>query len=288
MKKKLLDLSGKIETLDIEVFKSITKIADRLLISYFIVGAAARDLIFGAFDINAGRATKDLDIGLQAENWDHFSKLKTNLLDTKDFVETAQQQRLDFQGLLKIDIVPFGPIAGPDKSISWPDDQSTTMSTIGFEDAFNDAFTGILSDDPDFNIKIASICGLTIMKMIAWGEKYPEREKDAIDLDFMMRNYISAGNDERFYEEGTDIINENTFDYEIASAWFLGRDAGNISNSRTKAVIQKILTEQTGSQERYRLVEDMIRSFKFGGGKFENALKLLESFKKGYTNPSDK
>jgi hypothetical protein len=51
MKKKLLDLSGKIEKLEIEVLKSISNCADGLSIAYFIVGAMARDLVFGVYDI---------------------------------------------------------------------------------------------------------------------------------------------------------------------------------------------------------------------------------------------
>ena len=108
------------------------------------------------------------------------------------------------------------------------------MSTVGFANAFNDTFSGRFLDDPDFNIKIASICGLTIMKMISWEEKFPDRNKDAIDLEFMMRNYINAGYLERFYDEGSDIINENGFDFEVASARFLGREAVKMNDQLKK------------------------------------------------------
>ncbi len=132
---------------------------------------------------------------------------------------------MEFQQSFKVDFVPFGQIAGEDEMIEWPPDRSTVMKTTGFTDAFNDAFSGGLRNDPDFKVNIASIPGLAIMKMIAWDDNYPNRNKDAIDLEFLMRNYIDAGNTERFYEEGSDILKEKDFDYETASSRFLGRDA---------------------------------------------------------------
>ncbi len=286
MKRKLLDLSGKIEALETEVLKSISRSADILSVDYFIVGATARDLVFGVYDIDTGRATKDLDIGIQVETWDHFFQLKTSLLDTGDYAETDQLQRLEFQQSFKVDIVPFGQIAGEDELIEWPPDKSTVMKTTGFKDAFNDAFSGGLRDDPDFKVNIASIPGLAIMKMIAWDDNYPNRNKDAIDLEFIMRNYIDAGNTERFYEEGSDILKEKDFDYEAASSRFLGRDAAKISSAQTKRVLEKILTEQTGDQDRYRLVEDMISGHRHSGDKFEIILNLVESFRTGYCDLS--
>lgn len=275
-------MSGKIEVFETEVLKSISRSADMLSVEYFIVGATARDLVLGVYDIDAGRATKDLDIGIQVETWDHFFQLKTSLLDTGAYSETDQPQRLEFQQSFKVDIVPFGQIAGEDETIKWPPDQSTVMKTTGFKDAFNDAFSGGLRDDPDFKVNIASIPGLAIMKMIAWDDNYPNRNKDAIDLEFLMRNYIDAGNTERFYEEGADILKEKDFDYETASSRFLGRDAAKISSLQTQSAIKKILAEQTGDQERYRLIENMINRTGYSRDKFENTLNLVESFRKGY------
>jgi len=282
MKKKLLDLSGKIDKLEIECFKSISNCADCFSIDFFLVGAMARDIVFEVYNIETGRATKDLDIAVQVENWDHYSRVKKCLLQTNDFAETDLQQRLELKGILEVDIVPFGLIAEPDESISWPDDQSTKMSTMGFKDAFDDAFSGKLSDDPDFNINIASICGLTIMKIISWKDKYPNRSKDAVDLEFMMRNYIDAGNFERFHDEASELIDENVYDYEITSAQFLGKETAIVSSIRTQATIQSILEEQTGDQDRYHLVEHMMGNQTTGRKEFEDVLELLESFKKGF------
>ncbi len=288
MKQKLQDLSGKIEALETEVLKSISRSADILSVDYFIVGATARDLIFGVYDIETGRATKDLDIGIQVESWSHFFQLKTALLNTGDYVETDQPQRLEFQQSFEVDIVPFGHIAGEDETIKWPPDQSTVMKTTGFKDAFNDTFSGRLRNDPEFKVNIASIPGLAIMKLIAWDDNYPNRKKDAIDLDFMMRKYIDAGNTEKFYEEESDIIQVEGYDYETASSTLLGRDAARISGMRTKVAISKILAEQTGDLERYRLIEDMISNhYRFSGDKFQNVKELVEAFRKGYCGDSN-
>ena len=153
---------------------------------------------------------------------------------------------------------------------------------MGFKEAFDDAFSGKLSDDPDFHINIASICGLTIMKIISWKDDYPNRSKDAVDLEFMMRNYIDAGNFERFHEEASELIDETDYDYEITSARFLGKETAIVSSNQTQETIKSILSEQTGDQDRYHLVEQMMGNQVTGRKEFGDVLELLESFKKGF------
>ncbi len=275
-----MNLSGKLEGLIAEVLQEVSENANQLEIASFVIGAMARDLVFNEFGIITGRATLDLDIGIQVEDWNHFAKLKLVLLNSGNFTETNNQHRLKYKDSINIDIVPFGAISDPDNSISWPPDHSIKMSTLGFMDAYEDACLCALSDNSDLVVRVASICGLTVLKLISWHEGYPERKKDAIDLEFMMRQYADAGNHERFYEEMSDLVNEENFDYELASARFFGRDILKIMSLKTTTFIMSILEKQTGDQERYLLIEDMMGP-QIKRKDFEDVLTLLESFKKG-------
>lgn len=280
--KRSLNLSGKIEGnlagLLIDLFTCIS----RLLIPAFIVGAAARDIIFNEYGIETGRATKDLDIAIQVENWDHFSSLKNELLESGCFKETKLQHRISYyKDGVNIDVIPFGGVAKVDKSISWPPDQSVKMSVIGFEEAFQTALSATLPSNQELEIKIASIVGQTLLKLISWNETYPERKKDAIDLEFMMRNYADAGNHDRFYAEMSDSMESEGYDYELASARFLGRDVAGSTNPNTTAHLVNLLAKQTGEQNRYTLAEDMISNRTFNEKGFEQALNLIDSFNRG-------
>lgn len=69
MKKKLLDLSGKIEPQIFNILRLISRKADESAVPYFVVGATARDVILKqGHDISTIRATRDIDVGVQVES----------------------------------------------------------------------------------------------------------------------------------------------------------------------------------------------------------------------------
>jgi len=283
MKMKLLKLSQEIDADLLQVLVKVSEVADEHKIEVFVVGAAARDIILQeGYGLEPRRATVDIDFGIQVEDWVKFSELKSALIATRMFVECRSPQRLMFNNKLPVDIVPFGQISKPDDSILWPPEQDFKMSTMGFKEAYDNALTVELKSNPEFHMKLASLCGLTIMKIISWDEKYPERTKDAFDLEYIMRKYIDAGNEERIFDEEMDLDDEEDIDYEYKSSRLLGRDVATISEPKTKEAVLTILEKQTGIQDRYKLVEDMIRSNIGFEDSFEETLGLLEAFKKGF------
>jgi hypothetical protein len=46
-------------------------------------------------------------------------------------------------------------------------------------------------------VKVASLAGLTILKLFAWGDRRLRDNKDAVDLQTLMRGYGAAGNFDR-------------------------------------------------------------------------------------------
>jgi len=159
------------------------------------------------------------------------------------------------------------------------------MSTAGFEEAYNDAKIVRVKSDPNLDIYFASLSGLTIMKLISWNERYPERKKDAVDLEFIMKNYIYAGNEDRVFKEDSDLLKGKILDYELVSARLLGRDVAAISKPDTKLIIQGIVELETTKGD-YKLVTDMIASkfhFSDNDDSFEESLSLLMEFKAGFS-----
>jgi len=283
MTRKLLDLSGKIDPTTIEFYEAIATVAASLNIPFFVVGAAARDMIFEhGFGVTPRRATTDIDLGVKVSDWNQYKKLRKGLIETGDFTPSEQPQRLSYyKDKLLVDIVPFGLLEDDKNIITWPPERDVKMSTLGFEEAFNYSQVVRLMTNPNLEIAFATPAGLAIMKIVSWNERYPERGRDAIDLEILMRNYIEAGNSQRLYNEDADLLNEEDFDYEIASARLLGRDIAKIAKPETRSALLAILDHETGEQERYRLVEDVMRSVFSSGETFEGKLQLLEALKKG-------
>jgi predicted nucleotidyltransferase len=278
MNRMLYDLSGMIESSLISALLEIKKIADGLKIDFFVIGATARDIIMQLlYKVKAPRMTKDIDIAVCVANWEEYKALTDALLAKGEFLKGTQIQRYDFKGTF-IDIIPFGDISGRDNTISWPPDHETIMCTVGFMDVYKNSITFRLNSEPVLDIKLATIPGLAIMKLLAWNETYPTRQKDAEDLLFIMHNYQDAGIEDRLYKNETSLLQEEEFDNELAGIRLLGRDMARISNSDTAKAVMEILVLETGEDSRYKLVSQMASN----SDRFDDNLLHLEKLKQGF------
>jgi predicted nucleotidyltransferase len=274
----LYDLSGKIDSSVINALLEIAKIAIKLNLDFFIAGATARDIVMEYIHkIKAPRMTKDIDIAVCVANWGEYKAFTDELLATGRFLKQAQKQRYIFESTF-IDIIPFGDISGPDNKISWPPYHDTIMSTIGFNDNYENAMTFRLNDEPVLDTKVATIPGLAIMKLLSWNEAFPNREKDAEDLLFIMRKYQYAGIEDRLYIQEISLLEEEEFDNERAGIRLLGRDMARISNADTAIAIEEILGLETGENSKDRLFNQMGRNF----DNPDYLLSILEKLKQGF------
>jgi predicted nucleotidyltransferase len=279
MNKNLLNISGKINEPIVKIYELIAEVANKNKVRFFVIGATARDMVFECgYNIPTSRATRDIDLAVQVATWDEFQSLKSALIVTGYFANTNMMQRLRYQNDIPIDILPFGAIAADDKTISWPPDDSVKMNITGFNDAYRATQTVRLRESPVLDIPVVSPAALAILKLMAWKDRSSEHSKDAIDLAFILRWYLNAGHTERLAEEHSDLLDED-FDFERSGARMLGRDVANIVSAQSKQMLDEILSEETGEQEIYRLVEAMAN--RQDGQLFENNLALLKALHLG-------
>ncbi|OGW54833.1 MAG: hypothetical protein A2Z60_05900 [Nitrospirae bacterium RIFCSPLOWO2_02_42_7] len=277
----LFNLSGKIDPQTVEALDIVKRAADTLSIPFFMVGASARDFIFKhCYGIEPPRMTRDIDLGIEVASWEEFKQLKKSLMSTGKFSSTMERQRLRFDSVF-IDIVPFGSITDKNRRISWPPEHEIFMSMAGFKEAYEYSVTVRLSSAPDLDIKLPTLPGLAIMKIISWKEKYPERKKDAEDLLFIMQKYEEAGNSDRLYDKEQNLLQEEKFDTKHASIRLLGRDMARIADPDTLDTVITILDGETGEQSQYRLVTDMIMGTLTFDDRFDEILFQVERLEKG-------
>lgn len=284
----LFNLSGKIEKPIVNALYTLKKVADSLNIPFFVVGASARDLILKhCYGIEPPRKTGDIDLGVEAANWQQFKELTESLIATGQFFPTKETQRF-LCGVILIDIVPFGPITDDNKKISWPPEHEIIMSMVGFKEAFEYSITVRLSSDPVLDIKLSTLPGLAIMKLISWKDKYPERKRDAGDLLLIMNKYEEAGNSERLYGEELPLLQEEDFDARMAGIRLLGRDMAKISDPQTFRIIKSILDGEIEDVSQYKLVSDMIRESGSLQARFGEILSRLEKLRQGIIEVGEK
>lgn len=282
----LFNLSGKIDQQTIAVLSLVKEVADSLSIPFFVVGASARDIILKhCYGIEPPRITRDIDLGVEVASWEQFNQLRESLLSMGKFSSTSQRHRLQFDSVL-IDIVPFGAITDERRQISWPPEHEIFMSTVGFKEAYEYSVTVRLSSAPELDIKVPTLPGLALMKIISWKGGHPERQKDAEDLLLIMQKYEEAGNFDRLYEKEQSLLEEENFDTRYASIRLLGRDLAMMADPYTLDTVRTILGEETGQRSHYKLITDMIRGRLASDLKFDEILSQLEKLRQGLVDAS--
>lgn len=265
----------------VDVIRIIKREADGLGIPFFVVGATARDILLEyCHAIKPQRMTMDLDIGIEVAGWEEFNLLTGVLVSNAGFKATRDTQKF-LAGNFEIDIVPFGPIEAEAGTINWPPDNEMVMNVMGFQEAYETASLVRLSESPPLDVRVPTVPGMAVMKIISWRDKYPERSKDAEDLLFLMEHYAEAGNEDRLYGEDLAVMEAEDFDPVQAGIRLLGRDMAALASPKNIEEIRMILADETGARDRYRLVEQMMKGRSVLRGSFDELLEKVEKLKQG-------
>lgn len=116
------------------------------------------------------------------------------------------------------------------------------MNVAGFEEALESAIELRIEDD--LVVSVASIPGLTVLKLIAWQDRRSRSNQDAADLIHLLECYAEAGNLDRLYEQEMPLLETAGFDLELAGAQLLGRDAARICQAATRQQISLLLSSE--------------------------------------------
>jgi predicted nucleotidyltransferase len=245
----------------VRVLQVLDPIARSCKCEYFLAGATARDLILvNVHGLRPGRATRDIDFGIAVESWAQFELLKDRLLATNDFSASRAQQRLIFaasnEGIsMPVDLIPFRGVASAEGTIAWPPGRDIVMNVAGFEEAL--ASSVLIEIEAKLTVDVASVAGLTLLKLAAWVDRGRESNKDAADLYRLLTSYADAGNTDRLYDAELDLLEAAKFDMQLAGAELLGRDVAAICDAQILKQVQSVLAVESN---RERLVVDMVRT----------------------------
>ena len=274
-----------VDALTRRVLRLVDDAAAGLGVRYFVAGATARDLMLAnVFGLPPGRATRDIDFGLAVESWEQFETLKLRLTNTGQFDAAPKSaHRLLWNGpgassATPIDVIPFGSVASEGKKVLWLPNRDTVLNVAGFEEALKSAVH--LQMEHDLVVRVASITGLAVLKIVAWQDRRNESNKDATDLHRLLVDYADAGNLDRMYEEELPLLEAAGFDMELAGAQLLGRDAARICRAETRHQISAILASDL-------LVGELIREMNpaaFDEAQTERIFDLLNRFRKGFAS----
>ena len=269
-----LDFSHKPDLLPLaRVASALQAIAAPAGIEFFLMGAAARDLLLRhAYNIEPRRLTEDIDFSVMVDDWSAFESLRSSLVASPHFSPRPgpATHRLRHSSGLPIDIVPFGGIERADRTIAWPPDHTEVFDCFGAREALAGAITAVLPEG--VRLPVASIPALTLLKVTAWKDrKRTHPGRDAPDLLLFMRSYLDCGNLERATSEHPDLFTGDDFDYTVASARLLARDVAIFLDAEGVHRVLRILLAEADEESALLLAHQ-------SGMDLEHARRLAEAF----------
>ncbi len=257
------------------IYRDVNAIASGLHIPYLVVGATARDLIlYHGFGAAIERGTRDIDFGVQVNNWDDFHQISAGLI-TQGFEQHSKIkhrfQRTDTEGLpWEIDIVPFG-FDEQCSEIAWPPTGDVVMTILGFQEALEHAMEVQIANET--RIKVCSPAAMAALKLVAWTERDTAiRKKDASDLLYLMKSYAKIPQvQEALYSDG--FMARWGYDEHLAAAEKLGADMMAIMSETTRAFLW---SEIFGQQSRIAALALHIKLMSFES--LDRCNELMDAF----------
>ncbi len=228
----------------VDLLKKLTVCFNGIGQSFFVIGATARDIILQQLaDTSSRRKTRDLDVAIAISEWADFGRITGILIENGFKKDTHMHQRF-YYGDYELDIVPYGIVAKDDDCIYWPPEEVIAMSVKGFDEILKDSIT--VSVDDEFDIKIASLHGLFLLKFNAWQDRHFETSKDAEDMSFILSNYFIANVNRNFHPEVYDWIR---FDEYIIGGYWLAHDLLSLLTKEQVAYYRECIIAELEQEE---------------------------------------
>lgn len=243
-------------------------------ISFFVIGATARDIVMDIHNEKSGRLTHDLDIAITVNDWSQYQKIEEGISSLANFSKDPdQKQRFLYVDKFQLDIVPFGEIMNQDSKIFWPPDEDFAMSVLGFSAADETSIKVMI--DEEIEIKIASLSGIFLLKISAWNDRNHKTNKDADDIGFILNNYLEI-NREKAYEFYEEVYPE---DHTIITggATLLGKDIlmALKNHEAAKIKIIEILEKEIAAEEESRLINQIVETHRTLG--YDDVFKSIKN-----------
>lgn len=239
----------------VELLRKLTDSFNKMDREFYVIGATARDIIMQQLlNTESKRRTRDLDIAIAIPDWNTFEQVKQSLI-ADGFEKSSDMQQRFYYGEYELDIVPYGVVAKEDDNIYWPPEEVVAMSVKGFDEVLSEAIT--VSIDDEFEVKIASLHGLFLLKFNAWLDRNAKTSKDAEDMSFILSNYFMANLDREIHPEVYDWEN---FDEYIVGGYWLAHDLVTLLDAKQLNYYKEVIEGELAKEEESRLINQMIEN----------------------------
>jgi predicted nucleotidyltransferase len=216
-------------------------------ITYYLIGANARDVQLYKQGIKPTRGTADIDFAVMIPDFIIYNSIFETLC-TKGFRTTKEAYRLVFNETNTVlDLMPYGKIE-QEYTVNFTE-RELSLSVLGFKEVGEHIETVNIKEEK-YTLPVSPVEGLIILKLISWKDKPALRMKDLEDISFLLQHAWPLYEEEA-YSNHLDLFDAN-FDTQIAAARIIGRKMKPIinQNEKLKNKIVNILEKSSAKKDK--------------------------------------
>ncbi len=227
----------------VAILQRILPLLEAAGVSYFVVGALARDLGLWArgFREAPSRKSNDIDIAIMVGSMQDYEALMAQLEALPDFeLHGELPYRLMFMGRYEVDILPFEAVYLEQGEIEIRGKKTFVLNIQGFQEV--SPWVEAFETTEGFTLNVSSLSGVVLLKLIAWDDNQ-KRDKDIQDIYHILKHFYLLSTEE-IMESDDDILelcqHAKYYDEAISSR-FIGRQIGRILKD-SPMLKQRLLT----------------------------------------------
>ncbi|MDR1918938.1 MAG: nucleotidyl transferase AbiEii/AbiGii toxin family protein [Tannerellaceae bacterium] len=241
----------------IDLLKKLVACFDKIGLPFYVIGASARDIILRQLiDIASQRKTQDLDIAIAIPDWGKFEEVSKTLIAAGLKKSQNLHQRF-YMGDYELDVIPYGGVSQKGDRIYWPPEENIAMSVKGFDVVLQEAVT--VNIDDEFDIKIAPLHGLFLLKFNAWLDRHYQTDKDAEDMCFILENYFDANIEREFSSEKYhEVYQREDFNVFMTGGIWLAYDLLPLLNADQLAYYANAIQQEINKGESSLLINQIL------------------------------
>lgn len=203
------------------------------------------------------RRTEDVDFAVECADWETFHELAREMIAQGiEQIDRRVLHKFRHPNGSEIDVVPFGGVEAPDRTLTWPPDGDRVMNLMGFAEAL--AATVPVRLPGDVEVQIVTPAGLGLHKLLAWEDRGSvHRGKDAPDFYAIGKHYLRIRRPPLTEGQEALLLEDHEFEEQLAGGGLLGRDMAVLAPEFVQAAIASILERESDPDGRLALVRDL-------------------------------
>ena len=212
-----------------DVYQILEEVFTEQGITYYLIGANARDVQLYKAGIKPTRGTADVDFAVMVPNFQVYDSI-FDVLCRRGFRRTNENYRLIYDNTNTVlDLMPYGEVE-QDYTVNF-NERDISLSVLGFKEV-GERIENVEIPEAGFSLPTTPVVGLIILKLISWNDKQ-DRTKDLEDISLLLKSGWEFYEEEA-YERHLDLFDVENFDMTTAAARIIGRKMKPILASNEK------------------------------------------------------